>query len=357
MAGVISPVVSPSPGTDRCPGVLRPHQAADGAMVRIRIPGGQTTGDALARLGELAAAYGTGLLQLTSRGSVQIRGLPQPLPEDFTEDIVAAGFLPSPSHERVRNVVASPLTGLHGGRADLRTMIADLDLALCAAPELAQLSGRFLFALDDGRGDVITSDFDLGYSARGPNGGTIIFGFERVPVGAAEAVPAVIKIAHRLLREPRAPVPRPISGTPEIPLGTMGAHVGAMVPLGLLTPDQVAVVQRVSRRGPVVVTPWRGLIVPYAADQLAELATAGLVVEHGSPWTRLSACVGAPRCASGRIDTLALADRLARTATTLPRTHLSGCERRCGAPSHDHLDLVAPTEAEAFARITQRADA
>ena len=166
--------------TDRCPGVLRPHQAADGAMVRIRIPGGQTTAAALARLGELAQAYGNGLLQLTSRGSVQIRGLPAEPPSGFAEGIAAAGFLPSASHERVRNIVATPLTGLHGGHSDLRPMITALDQALLAEPELAELSGRFLFALDDGRGDVITTDFDLGFQARGPQGGVILIGTQRV---------------------------------------------------------------------------------------------------------------------------------------------------------------------------------
>ena len=39
---------------DRCPGVLRPHLAADGAMVRIRVPGGQTTGTALGQLSRIA---------------------------------------------------------------------------------------------------------------------------------------------------------------------------------------------------------------------------------------------------------------------------------------------------------------
>ena len=129
MAGVIAPSPSPSRPSDRCPGVLRPHLAADGAMVRIRIPGGQTTGTALARLGELAQSYGSGLLQLTSRGSVQIRGLPEVLPDLLADGIAAAGFLPSPSHDRVRNIVATPLTGLSGGHADLRGMITALDQA------------------------------------------------------------------------------------------------------------------------------------------------------------------------------------------------------------------------------------
>jgi len=340
-------------------------------MVRIRVPGGQTTGDALARLNELASAYGNGLLQLTSRGSVQIRGLPQMLPDPLADEIAAAGFLPSPSHERVRNILATPLSGLQGGQADLREMITALDQALRAEPELAELSGRFLFALDDGRGDVITTDFDLGYQARGPRGGMIMVGSERGPVGTDEAVPTMIQIARRMVRKPRGapgvspreltqprrPVTRRFRRTPEMPLGPVGAHAGVAVPLGLLTPQHVAAVQRISGSASVVITPWRGLVLPHAADRLADLAAAGLVVEDGSPWTMISACVGAPHCASGRIETLSLAGRLARAAATLPRTHRSGCERRCGAPNHDHLDLVAPTDAEAFARTGQQADA
>jgi precorrin-3B synthase len=324
-------------------------------MVRIRIPGGQTTGDALAGLSELASAYGNGLLQLTSRGSVQIRGLPQLPPDGFADGIAAAGFLPSASHERVRNILASPLTGLHGGCADLRGTITDLDQALLAEPELADLSGRFLFALDDGRADVIGSDFDIGYQARGPGGGLIMAGLQRVQIAADDAVPTMINLARRM--RPRGPVSRRIRDTPEVPLGSVGPHAGAAVPLGLLTAEQVAAVRRISAGGPVVITPWRGLVIPYAADRLAELAAAGLVVQSGSPWTMISACVGAPYCASGRIETLALAARLASAATATPRTHLSGCERRCGAPNHDHLDLVAPTDAEAFGRTGLRVDA
>ena len=99
----------------------------------------------------------------------------------------------------------------------------------------------------------------------------------------------------------------------------------------------------VSGDGPVVITPWRGLVIPYAAARLPELITAGLVADDTSPWTMISACVGAPYCGQARMETLVAARELARrpTSTPLQRTHLSGCERRCGAPNHDHLDLVA----------------
>ena len=84
-------------------------------------------------------------------------------------------------------------------------MITALDQALRAEPELADLSGRFLFALDDGRGDVITTDFDLGYQARGPRGGIILIGSERVPVATEDAVPTMID--DRPPAGPRAPQP------------------------------------------------------------------------------------------------------------------------------------------------------
>ena len=112
---------------DRCPGVLRPHLAQDGAVVRIRFPGGQTTGAALGRLSGIAQQFGSGDLQLTSRASVQLRGLPDPVPAALIAAVREAGFLPSETHERVRNIIASPLSGISGGLADLRPLVVDLD--------------------------------------------------------------------------------------------------------------------------------------------------------------------------------------------------------------------------------------
>jgi precorrin-3B synthase len=350
--------------TDRCPGILRPHQAADGAMIRVRIPGGQTSGVALAELARIAHRYGSGPLQLTARGSIQLRGLPALPPVVVAAELADAGFLPSADHERVRNIAASPLTGLTGGAADLRPMIAALDQALLGEPELAELSGRFLFVLDDGHGDVSSLAVDLGYRALTEDRGVLLVGHgdHGVPVSAGRAIPTMIELAHRflvrhrasgawhvrqldppLIIAPPAPALAPGLGTP---LGRIGDHASVAVPLGLLSPHQVQSVITVNGPGPLVITPWRGLVLPNAAAGLPELVAAGLVADDASAWSMISACVGAPWCHQSRADTRTLAVQLAARTETLPRTHLSGCERRCGAPAGDHLDLVAPTPME-----------
>lgn len=353
---------------DRCPGVLRPHQAADGAMVRVRVPGGRTTGTALAALGRVAELYGSGLLQLTSRASLQLRGLPEVPSPDFEAAITAAGFLPSARHERVRNVVCSPLTGLFGGLADLTPRVGELDRAILADDALTALSGRFLFGLDDGRGDVVDLAPDLTYLATGPDHGLLLVGTDRGrPVSAEEAVPELMTLARSFACASAASsawrvrdLPgwvdsltglRPIASreAPAVPLGAVGAHASVAVPLGLLTPDQLQAVTHVARDGLVVLTPWRGLVIADGADRLDLLLSAGLVADPASAWASVSACVGAPWCAQGRVDTQALLRSVAGLSAAWPRTHVSGCERRCGAPVTDHVDLVAPSRKDLLA--------
>lgn len=359
MAGVTS---------DRCPGVLRPHLAADGAMVRIRVPGGQTTGTQLAALGRVAERYGSGLLQLTSRASLQIRGLPEVLPEAFENSVARAGFLPSVSHERIRNVVCSPLTGLAGGLADLRGLVHELDQAIRVEPALAALSGRFLLGLDDGRGDIAVLKPDLTYLAHGPDHGLLVVGADRaVPVPRSEAVATLIRLARSFVdlagrsgawrvRD----LPSWVESVPglatvrwpepsALPLGRVGGHASVSVPLGLLGPEQVSVVAEVAGDGAVVLTPSRSLVVAGAAAGLDLLLAAGLVADPTSPWTAISACVGSPWCAKGRVDTQSLVRSVAGLDARWPRTHVSGCERRCGAPTGVHLDLVAPSRDQLLA--------
>src|SRR5690606_1864423 len=60
---------------DLCPGLLRPWIADDGALVRVRVPGGQLSALALQGLLDVATTYGDGTVHLTSRANLQVRAI------------------------------------------------------------------------------------------------------------------------------------------------------------------------------------------------------------------------------------------------------------------------------------------
>ncbi|PRC43961.1 precorrin-3B synthase, partial [Mycobacterium sp. ITM-2017-0098] len=117
---------------DACPGALQTHSAADGELARIRLPGGTITPAQLEAVASAAADFAASTLELTSRGNVQIRGVRDT--GEVAGLLAATGLLPSATHERVRNIVASPLSGRAGGLCDTRELVAALDTALQEDP-------------------------------------------------------------------------------------------------------------------------------------------------------------------------------------------------------------------------------
>lgn len=360
------------PAADRCPGLLRPHRAEDGLLARLRIPGGHTTSDVLLALVELAQEFairpGPGSVQLTSRGNLQLRGLDERRLPKLTDQVYALGLLPSIAHDRVRNIVASPLTGLTPERPDLRPLVHDLDRALCADQLLAELPGRFLFALDDGRGDVTSLSFDVAYLAEDADHGWLVLGGDHPrgrPVANDNAVAELTRLARDFVRARNdvgssnwrvwelpdlRPDLKPLglpAGETHVPLGAVAGAASISVPLAFLSREHAVVIHQAAGGGTVVITPWRGLVIPGAAESLTQLAEVGLVVDDADVWSTISACVGAPGCAKSRISTAEMARALAARLTTQPPAqpvHIVGCERRCGAPALDHVDLVAPQD-------------
>jgi precorrin-3B synthase len=146
---------------DRCPGVLALHEAPDGWLARVRLPGGRLGAPQLRTLAE-AAGLGNDVVQLTARANLQVRGLRAGAGEELAARLAATGLLPSRAHERVRNVLASPLAGRHpGALADIDELVAMLDRELCADAELAKLPRRFLFLVEDGSGTLDGADHDV----------------------------------------------------------------------------------------------------------------------------------------------------------------------------------------------------
>ena len=63
----------------------------------------------LATLSGVSSEFGSGTLELTARGNVQLRGITNvtAVAQAIVPLLTQAGLLPSPTHERVRNIVAS----------------------------------------------------------------------------------------------------------------------------------------------------------------------------------------------------------------------------------------------------------
>ncbi|MGW2389832.1 cobalamin biosynthesis protein CobG [Streptomyces lydicamycinicus] len=147
---------------DACPGALRLHSAADGHLARVRLPAGDLTVRQAEALADAADRLGDGHLSLTSRGNAELRGLPDDCGGRLAALLRDAGLLPSERHERIRNILASPLAGLDRHTpSDVRLWARELDGLLCASESATALSGRFLFVLDDGRGDVAALGGDV----------------------------------------------------------------------------------------------------------------------------------------------------------------------------------------------------
>jgi precorrin-3B synthase len=359
---------------DACPGALQVHQAADGGLARIRVPGGRLTAAAFRVVVDAAGDLGDGSIELTSRANLQVRGLASGTP--LGSRLASVGLLPSATHERVRNIIASPL-------GSVRELVTELDRALCARPELAALPGRFLFAVDSGRGDVAWLDADVA-ALFVETGVAILLG--GVDVGlrvAASEVPATmlacasaflsvrteewrigeltsgpLRIARLVGADLCAPGLRGGEVRPP-PLGRIDqadglVAVGAAVPLGRLAVGQGAMLAEAGAE--LVITPWRGVVVPdlpgARADSIAEhLRATGLLLDPGAPGVGVTACTGRPGCAKALADVRTdAAAMIAAGAVTPVPVHWSGCPRRCGRPRGEAIDIVATEDGYTLTR-------
>ena len=132
-----------------CPSVFDPMPAGDGLLVRIKPPGGTICADAARVLAEAAARHGNGIIELTGRGNLQVRGLSPANVASFAAAMVACG-LAGADAERRRNVTVSPLAGDDPSVAPETAAIAAAIERGLASPCFAALPAKFGFLVDGG---------------------------------------------------------------------------------------------------------------------------------------------------------------------------------------------------------------
>lgn len=126
-----------------CPGAYHPMQSGDGLVFRVRPVKSSITRLQAIGLGQLALQFGSGLIDLTNRANLQIRGVPQHNMQDMIDGLAQLDLLdPDPAQEQRRNILVSPFWQ-KGDNTDL------LETRLRALlPSLPEMPAKIGYAVD-----------------------------------------------------------------------------------------------------------------------------------------------------------------------------------------------------------------
>jgi precorrin-3B synthase len=382
-----------------CPGLSTPMPTGDGLLVRLA-PTEAMSVDAFIDLCAAARRRGNGIMEVTARGSLQIRGLTPRSAPQFAAEVLQLGIAAS---EGVL-VLTNPLPDAPGEIIDagplaagLRRTLAQAQLAL--APKVSiVIDGGGALHLDGLSADIRlravgardASHWLLALQGRrfapppppeGGGGRPAEAGGETTWLGAIapdrtiETLLAIIGEIAALGPHARASDLLRSRGTDALreqfgiatrqpperratakmvgrhPLRDASLAVGIALPFGHAEADALAELGRRAGRVGARATrpaPDRGLMligVPAAnaSGLAAAAADLGFIVDADDPRRRIAACPGAPACASGFIPARELAVTLAPRLAGLPdgiAIHVSGCAKGCAHPVPAALTVV-----------------
>ncbi len=386
-----------------CPALTAPMATGDGLLVRLVPVDGALSPAALIGLCDAALAFGNGILEVTARGSLQLRGLRPETVGPLNEAVNALGIT---AREGVPLDV-SPLAGLEAGaRSDARALALQIRAAI--APFAARLGPKVSVVIDDGgaislaalkadirltlepaaapsaashwaialAGDAATAR-PLGHlpetrlvavvadlldqlAQMGPAARmadvlrtTDLLGLQHQlavapPHGEETAPQGASTMPAPPPSEPH-PAPAPIAsfplvdGTVALGIGLPFGH-GDVATLKALVAAAQAAGARDLRPAPGRVLLTTGLTAIGAAELRAAAAALGFLTRADDPRRFVAACAGAPACASAHIPARALAPEVAATLAPILdgslEVHVSGCPKGCAHPATAALTLV-----------------
>jgi precorrin-3B synthase len=375
-----------------CPGARRPMESGDGLIVRVRPRMGALKPSELEAIAGMAERYGNGLVDLTRRANIQLRGVKTESLDALWAELAQIGLLDdSAEAESVRNVLLSPMAGIDPHEIlDVRSLAREIEAHLISDEALRRLPAKFGFVVDGG--GLLTLDEERGdirLKAIRSGGATMVaIGVDRPEgpawLGLAESTVAgaiAIQLAHAFLaarldtrsrmqdlsdaawhqlsasiglrlapmaasgeQRPRQPVVGKVAGAGSI------VAAGFAAPFGRLdAPTLQLLASRAAGLGidAFRLSPWRTLYVAVPGEETAAAiietaAGAGLIVDADDPLLLIDACPGAPSCRSTALDTREAARQLVPILRQLGcRTaHVSGCAKGCARSAPADLVLV-----------------
>lgn len=345
-----------------CPGALTPMASADGLVVRLRPPLGRLNPAQARVVAEAAVRFGPGEVELTSRASLQIRGVAEADHPALLADLAAEGLVdPDPETERARAIAIAPFYGDAGE-------IAGLAESLTEALRAAALPSKFGAALDIGPAPVLgetAADIRLERAVEGrlvlrPDGsakGKPVTE-DTLPGALAELLDWFLasggvrdgrgRMGKHLARGHALPAGYDLPPAPPSLLPGPGPVVGgqlAVAAFGLMHAETLAALADLA--GEIRLTPWRGIFLPSLA---ALPVLPGLLTDPEDPLLRTHACTGRPGCPQALAETRTLARALAPRLAPGQNLHVSGCAKGCAHPEPCALVLTATPEGFDLAR-------
>lgn len=336
-----------------CPSAHAPMHTGDGWIVRARVGCRVVDANQWSVVADLAESEGNGLVELTMRGNVQVRGVDERRTVAAARRLVECGLAGSDeASDRRRVVVVNPLgaNGTGGGVSPGRAVSEEAVLA--GVEDVfertgGQLPPKWWAIVDSGAAwpmPVAGCDVAVRYEDEDDEWHVIVAG--RSWTRTADPLPSVLAIADRCATEHvRAR---------DLPLCSANAASDARIPWwGLRTTDGMVAVHVAPAFGVMQAadarvlaalqaesvsarpTPERGVLLvtepacsSLLRDVARDLAAHGWIVTADDPRRLVSTCIGNRGCGAAHVDTWAVAAGLA----TGDRTHVSGCVKRCGAP-------------------------
>ena len=355
-----------------CPSLSAPMRTGDGLLVRLRPVAPALAAEDLFTLAELAREHGNGLIEITARGNLQLRGLTEASAPRLAEGLAAAGIVPQTGVA----IEVPPFSGIDPSEtadaapvADaLRKAIAAASLTL--APKLAIVvdGGGVLSLADmvaDIRLDAVAAYWRLSVGGDRRTARLVaVLAKDRVIAGAMTVVAALAAIGPAARGRDLDVAALELGATSELtlpdvpashPLGIQrigGENVLGVAPaygqmqadrLVVLVKGLVACGGREFRLAPHRTLLVRGLSGERLADAEACAGREGFWCTDTAPGRSISICAGSAGCASAGFDTHDAADVLVADAGELLDgsidVHISGCLKGCAHPARAAVTL------------------
>ena len=361
-----------------CPSLAAPMATGDGLLVRLRPTAAALRIEQMLRLTDAAARYGNGIIEVTARGNLQLRGLRQSTLQPLATALAEAAI-------GIETGVAIETPALAGidplERADAGAMADRLRCALADLPHPLRLAAKFSIVVDGAgtlRLDALPADIRLTASSARPSfwqltiAGTADTAAALGTFADEDAVATVVDLLRQIERlGPKARakdllatgavvaklISSPADASLTSPIGRHdlkehGAALGLRLPHGGMPAAALAAfLRQVAVYGADEVRLAHDhVLILTGIDGPVLAATEDAAQRHGLSWraddpaSAIAACAGQGACASGLFQTRAAAALLLAEAPALlaglSTVHLSGCAKGCAHPAAAAIAVV-----------------